>query len=621
MRRFELRPATLYAIAVLCAVAAILARASLNFLWGFRFPYLTAYPAILFVAWLGGLGPGLVTTALIAAAAAYFWIPPTGSSLISTPSDLIALVIFVFIGAAISVLNEMILRREQQLGRLLESISDGFIVLDDQWRYRFVNDRAAQLMRRSRAELLGKRIWSEFPDLVGSAFEAEARRAAAENISRYVEFFDEPRGIWSEVRMFPSRAGLAIYLQDITERKQGEMASFHLTALVRSSEDAIVSKDLSGIIRSWNPAAEKLFGYTAAEAVGRPITIIIPPERLHEEDEILARIRQGMAVSDFETVRMRKDGTRVDISLTVSPVRSTAGEIIGASKIARDISGRNRLERELRVLLAREQGARADAEAASRAKDEFLATLSHELRTPLTSILGYARLLRDGTLPAAAASRALDVIERNARAQVQLFNDLLDVSSIMLGELRLDQQSMPLPTVVEAEVEAARAEANRAGLTLDYELAEALPPVTGDVGRLQQIIRNLLSNAIKFTPPGGRVRVRVDRIGDEARLVVSDTGVGIAPAFLPHVFDRFRQADSSMTRLYGGVGLGLALVRDLVELHGGKVSAESPGDGAGATFTVRLPLRRAAGPDAAARVTLHAPGADPARHEANRPRD
>ena len=178
MRRFELRPATLYAIAVLCAVGAILVRASLNFLWGDRFPYLAAYPAILIAAWLGGLGPGLVTTALCAAAAVYFWIPPTGSFLIAAPSDLVALVIFVFIGGAISVLNEVILRREQQLDRLLESISDGFIVLDHQWRYRFVNDQAAQLMRRPRAELLGKHIWSEFPDLVGSAFEAEARRAA-----------------------------------------------------------------------------------------------------------------------------------------------------------------------------------------------------------------------------------------------------------------------------------------------------------------------------------------------------------------------------------------------------------------------------------------------------------
>src|SRR5206468_663672 len=250
------------------------------------------------------------------------------------------------------------------------------------------------------------------------------------------------------------------------------------------------------------------------------------------------------------------------------------------------VTERRRVEQERAEHLAQEQALRARAEEAGVLKDQFLATLSHELRTPLTSILGYARMLRDGTLPAAAAGRALDVIERNARAQVQLFNDLLDVSSVMLGELRLEPHAVLLPAVVEAEVEAARDEAERSRLTLEYEVIESVPPVTGDAGRLQQIVRKLLSNAIKFTPPGGRVRVRVDRADDEARLVVSDTGVGIAPAFLPHVFDRFRQADSSMTRVYGGVGLGLTLVRDLVELHGGRVTAESAGDGAGATENV-----------------------------------
>src|SRR5713101_8865056 len=333
-----------YAIAVLCAAAAIAVRAGLTPLWEHRFPYLTAYPAIMAAACFGGVGPGVLTTVLCAAVAAYFWIPPTRTLLISAPSDLVALGVFVFIGVAISLLNEAIRRRERQLDQLLESISDGFIVLDRDWRYRFVNERAAQLARRPREALLGQRIWDEFPELVGSAFEAEAQRAVQEDVSRLIEFFDERRGLWSEVRMYPSRAGLAIYLQDVTERKQAETASFHLTALVLSSADAIVSKDLSGVIRSWNLAAEKLFGFTAAEAVGRHIAIIIPPDRRHEEDEVLARIRQGLAVEHFDTVRVRKDGTLVDISLTVSPVRSTAGELIGDSKIARDISDRKRME-------------------------------------------------------------------------------------------------------------------------------------------------------------------------------------------------------------------------------------------------------------------------------------
>jgi len=404
-------------------------------------------------------------------------------------------------------------------------------------------------------------------------------------------------------------------------RRHDERERLALTQFaIEHATEALFWIDVEGRIVNANAAAARLTGYAREELLTKRVwelEVNGSPERW---SRTWADTRPGRQHVDERTYR-RRDGSEVPLETSGDFVAYAGCEWI--SVFARDVTERRRVEQERVEHLAREQALRARAEEASVLKDQFLATLSHELRTPLTSILGYARLLRDGTLPAAAASRALDVIERNARAQVQLFNDLLDVSSIMLGELRLDQQSVPFPTVVEAEVEAARAEADQAGLTLDYQLAEALPPVTGDVGRLQQIIRSLLSNAIKFTPPGGRVLVRVDRIGEEARLVVSDTGVGIAPAFLPHVFDRFRQADSSLTRLYGGVGLGLALARDLVALHGGRVSADSPGDGAGATFTVRLPLRSAAEPGsrhAAGRVTVHAPGADPARRAANRPR-
>jgi len=257
---------------------------------------------------------------------------------------------------------------------------------------------------------------------------------------------------------------------------------------------------------------------------------------------------------------------------------------------ARDVTERRRLERERAEQFTREQALRVRAEEASVLKDQFLATLSHELRTPLTSILGYARLLRNGRMPPPDASRALDTIERNALMQVQIVNDLLDVSSIVLGTLRLELRPVRFVEIVDAEVQAAQPEAEDGGLTLQCTLPDSLPPVAGDATRLQQIVRNLLSNAIKFTPPGGHVRVSVERTDVEARLMVNDTGIGIAPAFLPHVFDRFRQADSSMTRAHGGLGLGLAVVRALVELHHGVVTAESPGDGAGATFTVRVPL-------------------------------
>jgi signal transduction histidine kinase/ActR/RegA family two-component response regulator len=251
---------------------------------------------------------------------------------------------------------------------------------------------------------------------------------------------------------------------------------------------------------------------------------------------------------------------------------------------------RNAAEQERSRLLEREQSARVDLERASRAKDEFIATVSHELRTPISAVLGWARLLRTGKLDAAASTRAVEVIERSAAAQAQLVDDLLDVSRVERGELRLYVRPVDLMAVVEAAVEAVRPAATARGTVIAVEIDNAAGPVVGDPARLQQVTWNLLSNAIKFTPHGGRVLVRLFREGGHAGLSVRDDGVGIDPEFLPHVFERFRQADSSRTRAFGGLGLGLAIVRHLVEAHGGTIEAQSEGTGKGATFTVHLPL-------------------------------
>jgi signal transduction histidine kinase/CheY-like chemotaxis protein len=240
-------------------------------------------------------------------------------------------------------------------------------------------------------------------------------------------------------------------------------------------------------------------------------------------------------------------------------------------------------------LRAAERGAREQAEQAARARDEFVATVSHELRTPLNAVLGWARLLRLGKLDGPAAARAVETIERNAAAQAQTVDDVLDVARILRGELRLDVRSLDLVPVIEAAVDAVRAAAAARRITVATSLSTRAGPVQGDQARLQQVIWNLLSNAVKFTPPGGRVEVRFDREGEEAVVSVKDTGEGIDPGFVPHLFERFRQADSSSTRTHGGLGLGLALVRYLVEAHGGAVYAESEGHGRGATFVVRLP--------------------------------
>ena len=250
-----------------------------------------------------------------------------------------------------------------------------------------------------------------------------------------------------------------------------------------------------------------------------------------------------------------------------------------------------RLAQEERARLLEEAvAARAEAEAVNRAKDVFLATLSHELRTPLTAILGWARILRDGGMDDASARHGLDVIERNAEAQHQLIRDLLDVSRIISGKLHLTTRQVGLAPIVEAALDSVRQAADAKAIRLGAEYADETDLVTGDPDRLQQVVWNLLSNAIKFTPKGGRVGVRVEREGSDVCVRVSDTGQGIAPEFLPHVFERFRQQDGSTTREHGGLGLGLAIVRHLVEQHGGRVSAESPGARAGSTFTISLPV-------------------------------
>jgi PAS domain S-box-containing protein len=527
----------------------------------------------------------------------------------------------------------------------------------------------------------------------------------------------------------------------------------HLAKIVDSSDDAIVSKDLNGTILSWNAAAERMFGYTPAEAIGRSIRMIIPEVRQSEEDYVIGRIRAGESVHHYETVRQRKDGTLVQISLTVSPIYNDAGVVIGASKIARDITERARLQAAVQEqasiarklsevgvniagsldqgtivqkvtdvatsLTTAEFGAffydvndpqsgeaymlytlsgaakeafegfpepraaavfapifhgeavvRIDdltedprygknpphhgmpaghlpvrsclavpvkapsgdvlggllfghsragvfteqhqqlamgvaawasialensrlylqAREADRLKDEFLAVLSHELRTPLNAIVGYARLLRGGILAGEKAARGLQTLERNATSLTQIVEDVLDISRIVSGKIRLDVQPVELPLVVHNAVATVQPAADAKNVRLQTIIDPRVGPVSGDPDRLQQVTWNLLSNAVKFTPKNGRVQVRVEQVNSHVEIVVSDTGIGIRRDFLPHVFERFRQADAGLTRQSAGLGLGLSIVRHIVEMHGGSVQVASDGEGCGATFSVRLPL-------------------------------
>ena len=380
-------------------------------------------------------------------------------------------------------------------------------------------------------------------------------------------------------------------------RQAAQDARALLAAVVESSDDAIITKTLDGKITSWNASAARLLGHTAAEIIGQPITVLIPPDRQEEERHIIASLRAGKRIEHYETVRLAKDGRLIEVALTISPLRDQTGEIVGASKILRDVTERKRIERELQGLLAErnqilasERAARSEAERLSASKDEFLALLSHELRTPLNAILGWTQILRNGSVASANFDKGLGVIERNVRAQTQLVDDLLDMSRIISGQMRLDVQPVMPFAFVQGAIESARPTADARGVLLEAILDPAAGPVSGDANRLQQVAWNLISNAIKFTPRGGQVQVTFERVNSNIEICVADSGIGIRPDFLPHIFERFRQADATSTREHGGLGLGLSIVKHIVELHGGTVEASSDGEGQGATFRVRLPL-------------------------------
>jgi hypothetical protein len=348
--------------------------------------------------------------------------------------------------------------------------------------------------------------------------------------------------------------------------------------------------------RVWREYAGPEAGITFFEAV--------PEEEMAEvRDSYRAAVHKGEALTREQRLR-RYDGTWRWHLFRMVPERDLFGHLIGWICTATDID-------ENRRLLASEKEARSQAEVANRTKDEFLATVSHELRTPLNAILGWTRMLRSGAVEAKSLPRVLETIERNARAQTQLVEDILDVSRIIAGKLRVDIRLIDLHGVIRAALESVRPAADARGVQLDADLAPEASEFCGDPDRLQQVIWNLLSNAIKFTPRGGKVLVKVDRERSQVRMVVSDTGSGIPRSFLPHVFDRFRQADSSITRAQGGLGLGLAIVRHLVEVHGGTVEAQSDGEGKGSTFTVRMPLRAVAPTVAAVDVSEGNGATDP----------
>jgi PAS domain S-box len=383
---------------------------------------------------------------------------------------------------------------------------------------------------------------------------------------------------------------------DVTRQKQIEAELLESEARYRLVVDslpdyAIFLLDDHGLVTHWNAGAERLLGYSADEILGRSARILFTPEdraRGEDANELETAKRTGRASDD--RWHIKKDGTRFFVTGLMTTLTDALGHRIGLAKIMRDVTDRHAAAAERERLLENERAARAEAERTSRLKDDFLATLSHELRTPLNAILGWTQVLKEGPISPEELAEGLEIIDRNTRVQAQLIEDLLDTSRIVSGKVRLVVQRIDFAPVVSAAIDSVRTTASAKQIRLLPHFTPGVLDVMGDRTRLQQVVWNLLFNAIKFTPQHGRVDVFLDREHDRVILRVRDTGAGIDPNFIPHLFQRFSQADASTTRQHGGLGLGLSIVKQLVELHGGQVHAESAGLGHGATFSVTLPL-------------------------------
>ncbi|MEW6734795.1 MAG: response regulator [Acidobacteriota bacterium] len=475
---------------------------------------------------------------------------------------------------------------QARINNILESITDGFVAFDREWHFTYLNRATEDPLTRlgkTREELIGKIIWDEFPDLIGSELYTQYQYAVTQQQSITFQYYYPRLELWYEFHAYPSNEGLSVYFKDITARKRAEEdlknqrkwleemlnlapipimliepGTSNVTFANKAADRLAVSTHLYE-----SPAHRTQYFFTDAEESSLP-----------DDQTPIARAARGERLRGLE-VNWHTPLGKQSLLIFADPLPEMHEQPPTVALVFQDITEIKQVEAELR--------------RASQMKDEFLATVSHELRTPLQAILGWTKLLRSGKLDENAYARALETIERNAKTQAQIIEDILDVSHIIRGNLRLNVRPIELVPVIWSAVDIVRPAANAKNIKLKLVLDPTAGQISGDPDRLRQVIWNLLSNAVKFTPQGGNIEIRLEHIGAQVEIAVCDTGKGINVEFLPYVFDRFRQADSTITRRHGGLGLGLAIARHLVELHGGTIQVESAGEDQGATFSVKLP--------------------------------
>ncbi|MEG4066908.1 PAS domain S-box protein [Microcoleus sp. Pol11C2] len=491
-----------------------------------------------------------------------------------------------------------------KITNILESITDAFIAVDLNWNYTYVNHQAIELLGRPKAELIGQKIWDIFPEAVDLQLYKMATKALAEKVTIEYEEFVPLWKKWLKMRFYPSDSGLSGYIQDVTDRKQTEAAlqasEEKLRMLAEANLIGIIFGDVNGGIIEANDEFLRIVGYTREQLQRGELNSIdiTPPEYQTLDKKGMAEAQATGACTPYEKEFWRRDGSRIPVLIGYVLLAQKRQESVA---FILDLTVGKQLEREL-------HDRAQELARANRIKDEFLGTLSHELRTPLNAMLGWAQLLRNRKFDEKTTLRALETIDRNTRSLATLIEDLLDVSQIITGKLSLNLRWVDVISTVEAAIDTLAPAIAAKNIEIVTDFDPTAGRIFADSGRLQQVAWNLLSNAIKFTPDGGQVRVAVRKMersfaGEESaccknlspasvEIEVSDTGQGISEEFLPHVFERFSQADSSTRRSYNGLGLGLALVRHFVEMHGGTVQAESAGKGQGSRFLVKLPIQQ-----------------------------
>ena len=722
-----------YGFALVAAIAAVLVRWLLDPLVGDLFPFITLFGAVAGAVWFGGYRPAILAAVLGYLACQYLFVPPRGVlgltavNIVGLVAYAVTCALIIGFGQAAMVAKRRIVEGSELLRVTLRSIGDAVITTNTQGAVTYLNEVAERLTGWPLADARDKQLETVFRivnEATGATVENPAMRALRDGVivglaNHTVLIGRDGTRTAIDDSAAPIRdergrvSGSVLIFRDVSaaRREAQEKAKQLLTArllaaIVDSSDDAIISKNLDGIIQSWNKAAERLFGHPAANAIGKHISLIIPPERLSEEDEIIARLRAGDRIHHYETERIRGDGRLVQVSLSISPVKDESGVVVGASKIARDITERKRSEAErhkfvtlvenstdfigisdlsgvptfvnqaglelvglrsigeamstplrefffpedqswimqeflprvlkeghgevevrfrhfrtgdaiwmaYKVLVLTDDDGRPNAFAtvsqnvserrhmldevrelaanlseADRRKNEFLATLAHELRNPLAPISNAVQVLRRRDVRDGAVESSAELLERQVAQMSRLVDDLIDMSRITSGRIELRKERVDLSTVVNQAVETTRAQYRSMGQDLTITMPEDPVILNADPARLTQVIGNLLNNACKFSNRGGKVWLTVKPENGDVELRVRDQGIGMTPDEIPRVFDMFTQLDTSAERSRDGLGIGLTLVRTLVELHDGSVTVHSEGRGQGSEFIVRLP--------------------------------